>query len=49
MQPHSASDASDLMLPVIGAGASGEMTAFANGQDAKTTANNIQAAWDAIK
>jgi len=26
-----------------------EMTAFANGQDAKTTADNIQSAWDAIK
>ena len=43
-------DASDLMPGAIGAGAFwSEMTAFANGQDAKTTADNIQAAWDAIK
>ena len=43
-------DASDLMPAEIGAGAFwSEMTAFANGQDAKTTADNIQAAWDAIK
>jgi len=25
------------------------LTAFANGQDAQTTADNIQAAWDVIK
>ena len=43
-------DASDLMPGAIGAGAFWtEMTAFANGQDAKTTADNIQSAWDAIK
>lgn len=43
-------DASDLMPGAIGAGAFWtEMTAFANGQDAKTTADNIQKAWDAIK
>ena len=43
-------DASDLMPGAIGAGAFwSEMTAFANGQDAKTTGDNIQAAWDAIK
>jgi len=43
-------DASDLMPGAIGAGAFWtEMTAFANGQDAQTTADNIQAAWDAIK
>ena len=43
-------DASDLMPGPIGAGAFwSEMTAFANGQDAQTTADNIQAAWDAIK
>lgn len=43
-------DASDLMPGAIGAGAFWtEMTAFANGQDSKTTADNIQAAWDAIK
>lgn len=43
-------DASDLMPGAIGAGAFwSEMTAFANGQDSKTTADNIQAAWDAIK
>ena len=43
-------DASDLMPGAIGAGAFwSEMTAFANGQDAKTTADNIQAAWNAIK
>lgn len=43
-------DASDLMPGAIGAGAFwSEMTAFANGQDAQTTADNIQAAWDAIK
>lgn len=43
-------DASDLMPGAIGAGAFwSEMTAFANGQDAKVTADNIQAAWDAIK
>ncbi|MGB1146913.1 MAG: alpha-glucoside ABC transporter substrate-binding protein, partial [Alphaproteobacteria bacterium] len=43
-------DASDLMPGPIGAGAFWtEMTAFANGQDAQTTADNIQAAWDAIK
>ena len=38
------------MPGAIGAGAFwSEMTAFANGQDANTTADNIQAAWDAIK
>ncbi|NCF47501.1 MAG: alpha-glucoside ABC transporter substrate-binding protein, partial [Alphaproteobacteria bacterium] len=43
-------DASELMPGAIGAGACGsEMTAVANGQDSQTTANNIQAAWDAIK
>ena len=43
-------DASDLMPGAIGAGAFwSEMTNFANGQDAQTTADNIQAAWDAIK
>ena len=43
-------DASDLMPGAIGAGAFwSEMTAFAIGQDAKTTADNIQSAWDAIK
>ena len=43
-------DASDLMPGAIGAGAFWtEMTAYANGQDAQTTADNIQAAWDAIK
>ena len=43
-------DASDLMPGAIGAGAFwSEMTAFANGQDAQTTADNIQAAWDALK
>ena len=43
-------DASDLMPGAIGAGAFwSEMTAFANGQDSQTTADNIQAAWDAIK
>ncbi|MEM9716988.1 MAG: ABC transporter substrate-binding protein [Pseudomonadota bacterium] len=43
-------DASDLMPGAIGAGAFwSEMTAFANGQDTQTTADNIQAAWDAIK
>ena len=43
-------DASDLMPGAIGAGAFwSEMTAYANGQDAQTTADNIQAAWDAIK
>lgn len=43
-------DASDLMPGAIGAGAFwSEMTAFANGQDSKTTADNIQSAWDAIK
>jgi len=43
-------DASDLMPGAIGAGAFWtEMTAFSNGQDAQTTADNIQAAWDAIK
>ncbi|MFK7901681.1 MAG: ABC transporter substrate-binding protein [Nitratireductor sp.] len=43
-------DASDLMPGAIGAGAFwSEMTAFANGQDSKTTGDNIQAAWDAIK
>jgi len=43
-------DASDLMPGAIGAGAFwSEMTAFANGQDAQTTADNIQSAWDAIK
>ena len=43
-------DASDLMPGAIGTGAFwSEMTAFANGQDAQTTADNIQAAWDAIK
>jgi len=43
-------DASDLMPGAIGAGAFWtEMTAFANGQDAQTTADNIQSAWDAIK
>ena len=36
-------DASDLMPGAIGAGAFwSEMTAFANGQDANTTADNIQ-------
>jgi len=34
------------MPGAIGAGAFwSEMTAFANGQDAKTTGDNIQAAW----
>lgn len=43
-------DASDLMPGAIGAGAFwSEMTAFANGQDTKATADNIQSAWDAIK
>ena len=43
-------DASDLMPGAIGAGAFwSEMTAFANGQDANKTADNIQSAWDAIK
>ena len=43
-------DASDLMPGAIGAGAFWtEMTAFANGQDAQTTGDNIQGAWDAIK
>ncbi len=43
-------DASDLMPGTIGAGAFWtEMTAFTQGQDAKTTADNIQAAWDKIK
>ena len=43
-------DASDLMPGAIGAGSFWtEMTAYANGQDAQTTADNIQAAWDAIK
>lgn len=43
-------DASDLMPGAIGAGAFwSEMTAFANGQDSKETADNIQSAWDAIK
>jgi len=43
-------DASDLMPGAIGAGAFWtEMTAFTQGQDTDTTANNIQAAWDAIK
>ncbi|MEN8894504.1 MAG: alpha-glucoside ABC transporter substrate-binding protein, partial [Yoonia sp.] len=43
-------DASDLMPGAIGAGAFWtEMTAFANGQDAQTTGDNIQSAWDAIK
>ncbi|MEM9716144.1 MAG: ABC transporter substrate-binding protein [Pseudomonadota bacterium] len=43
-------DASDLLPGAIGAGAFwSEMTAFANGQDTQTTADNIQAAWDAIK
>lgn len=43
-------DASDLMPGAIGAGAFWtEMTAFANGQDAQATADNIQSAWDAIK
>jgi alpha-glucoside transport system substrate-binding protein len=38
------------MPGAIGAGAFwSEMTAFANGQDAKKTADNIQTAWDAIK
>ena len=38
-------DASDLMPGAIGAGAFWtEMTAFANGQDAQTTADNIQSA-----
>ena len=43
-------DASDLMPGAIGAGAFwSEMTAFANGQDANKTADNIRSAWDAIK
>lgn len=43
-------DASDLMPGAIGAGAFwSEMTAFTQGQDTATTADNIQAAWDAIK
>ena len=43
-------DASDLMPGKIGAGAFWtEMTAFTQGQDTQTTADNIQAAWDAIK
>lgn len=43
-------DASDLMPGAIGAGAFWtEMTAFTQGQDTATTADNIQAAWDAIK
>ena len=43
-------DASDLMPGAIGAGAFWrEMTAFTQGQDAQTTLNNIQDAWDAIK
>jgi len=43
-------DASDLMPGAIGSGAFWtEMTAFANGQDAQTTGDNIQGAWDAIK
>ncbi len=43
-------DASDLMPGAIGAGAFwSEMTAFANGQSVDDTADNIQAAWDAIK
>lgn len=43
-------DASDLMPGAIGAGAFWtEMTAFTQGQDAQTTADNIQAAWDKLK
>lgn len=43
-------DASDLMPGKIGAGAFWtEMTAFTQGQDTDTTADNIQKAWDAIK
>ncbi|UWR23920.1 ABC transporter substrate-binding protein [Sulfitobacter sp. S190] len=43
-------DASDLMPGAIGAGAFWtEMTAFTQGQDTATTADNIQSAWDAIK
>ncbi|GHA57323.1 alpha-glucoside ABC transporter substrate-binding protein [Amylibacter ulvae] len=43
-------DASDLMPGKIGAGAFWtEMTAFTQGQDTNTTADNIQKAWDAIK
>lgn len=43
-------DASDLMPGAIGAGAFWtEMTAFTQGQDTDTTADKIQAAWDAIK
>lgn len=43
-------DASDLMPGKIGAGAFWtEMTAFSQGQDTDTTADNIQKAWDAIK
>lgn len=43
-------DASDLMPGPIGAGAFWtEMTAFTQGQDTDTTADKIQAAWDAIK
>lgn len=43
-------DASDLMPGAIGAGAFWvEMTAFTQGQDTATTADNIQEAWDKIK
>ncbi len=43
-------DASDLMPGQIGTDVFWkEMTAFANGQDAKTTADNIQKAWDKIR
>ncbi|MGR4000603.1 MAG: ABC transporter substrate-binding protein [Alphaproteobacteria bacterium] len=43
-------DASDLMPGAIGAGAFWrEITAFTQGQDTQTTADNIQAAWDEIK
>ena len=43
-------DASDLMPGAIGAGAFWrEITAFTQGQDTDTTADNIQSAWDAIK
>ena len=43
-------DASDLMPGAIGAGAFWrEITAFTQGQDTRSTVDNIQAAWDAIK